>query len=99
MNVMRSLVAGGYFELLTCADRHYMRAIHAPFLIECRGRGGFLGGITCTETLGDIQDNVLQSLIFPDHHSFHLGWIICMSLGTIRVFRHVDAPHVGRRAG
>src|SRR5271154_3677439 len=51
------------------------------------------------QSIGDVENHVLQSPILTDHDGFQMGGRTPAGLGTEGVFRHVDAPHMRGRAG
>src|SRR5579872_4331917 len=98
MNVMRGLIAGDHFELLASIHGHYVRSIHAPFLIKYRSRGWLLRSVGGAETLRDIENNILEALVLANHYRFHFGLVIRVRFRAIGIFRHINASHMRRGA-
>ena len=94
MNVVSGLVAGRHLEFLVDVHRQHVRRVHAILLIEHRLLRGRCAGLRGTQTLGDVEHNVLQTAARPHHHILQVGRAVFVLLDAERIFGHVNALHV-----
>src|SRR5579862_5214292 len=94
---MGGLVAGNDLKLLACVDCEHVGDVHTTLLIELRFVGGDGTRLGSLQSVGDVEDDVLQTSIRSNDHVLHFGRFTGVLLGAVRVFRHVNALHVRGR--